>query len=430
MMRLFLAIFILCATAFAAAADSIPLIEFKTPKGTTVAFFHSSTQDTVAIALAFDCGTACDGVHGNTVGPLALSMLYEGADGKSSSELYESLQDVGANLSIEAMPDQVYGAISAPTRGIDGAVTLVNSILQHPDMPENRFLRKRSTLARRAEESGKYPEAAIQTALFETAIGAHPYLNYFAPKPENILSVQLSDLKPWLKSHLNLKDVIVSVVGNVDQTQAGLLVDKLLDGLPQSSDLKPVPVAQFRTPPAGPVIVPGDKSGQAAIVVGSVFPRDVALKDWVAGLMLSSIFSGDQKSRLFKDIREGTAATYGLQPSLNFYEALSVNSIRGRISSASVKDTLALIAKSWDKFRNEGPTAEEAVNARAGQLNMLNVISRNHENFAGMLRDYRTGHWSVAEIASVPDVIQNVNLNDPAVLKRYFSEKPIVVVAQ
>jgi hypothetical protein len=47
-----------------------------------------------------------------------------------------------------------------------------------------------------------------------------------------------------------------------------------------------------------------------------------------------------------------------------------------------------------------------------------------------MLRDYRTGHWSIAEIASLPDVIRTVNLNDPAVLKRYFSEKPIVVVAQ
>jgi predicted Zn-dependent peptidase len=255
-------------------------------------------------------------------------------------------------------------------------VELINSILRHPDLPENRFMRKRDTMARRAEESSVYPEAAIQKAFFETAIGSHPYLNYFAPKSKNIIAVQPSDLKSWLKFHLNLKDVIVSVVGNIDQAHAGILVDKLLDGLPQNSELKPVPAAQFETPPAGPIFVKGDKSGQASIVVGSVFPRDVALKDWIAGYMLSSIFSGDQKSRLFKDIREGTAATYGLQPAINFYEAMSVNSIRGRISTANVKGTLALIAKSWDKFRNEGPTAGEAENARAEQLQSLNVLSR------------------------------------------------------
>lgn len=430
MMRMLIIILTWWATAFAAVAGSIPLVEFKTPHGITVTYFHSDTQDTVAIALAFDCGTACDGMNGTATGPLALSMLYEGADGKSSSELYESLQDVGANLSIDATPDQTYGAISAPTRGIDGAVELVNSILRHPDLPENRFKRRRDTMARRAEEASTYPEAAIQKTFFETAIGGHPYLHYFAPKPENIRAIQLSDLKPWLKSHLNLKDVIVSVVGNVDQAHAGTLVDKLLEGLPQDSDLKPVPVAQFATPPADPIFVRGDKSGQASIVVGSVFPRDVALKDWIAGYMLSSIFSGDQKSRLFKDIREGTAATYGLQPAINFYEALSVNSIRGRISAVNVNGTLALIAKSWDKFRNEGPNAEEAENARVEQLQSLNVLSRNHENFAGMLRDYRTGHWSTTEIASLPDLIRAVNLNDTAVLKRYFSEKPIVVVAQ
>ncbi len=430
MMRAVIVFFIFWATAFTAAAGNIPLVEFKTPHGITVTYFHSDTQDTVAIALAFDCGTACDGVNGTATGPLALSMLYEGADGKSSSELYESLQDVGANFSIDATPDQTYGSVSAPTRGIDGAVELINSILRHPDLPENRFKRKRDTMVRRAEESSVYPEAAIQKAFFETAIGSHPYLNYFAPKSENIIAVQPNALKPWLKSHLILKNMIVSVVGNVDQAHAGILVDKLLDGLPQNSELKPVPVAQFAMLPAGPIFVKGDKSGQASIVVGSVFPRDVALKDWIAGYMLSSIFSGDQKSRLFKDIREGTAATYGLQPAINFYEALTVNSIRGRISTVNVNGTLAMIAKSWDKFRNEGPTNAEVENARAEQLQSLNVLSRNHENFAGMLRDYRTGHWSIAEIASLPDVIRNVNLNNPAVLKRYFSEKPIVVVAQ
>jgi zinc protease len=430
MMRTLVVIFIWWATAFAATAGNIPLVEFKTPHGIRVTYFHSDTQDTVAIAVAFDCGTACDGVNGTATGPLAVSMLYEGADGKSSSELYESLQDVGANFSIDATPDQTYGSISAPTRGIDGAVGLINSILRHPDMPENRFKRRRDTMARRAEESSFYPESAIQKAFFETGIGPHPYLNYFAPKPENIRAVQLSDLKPWLKSHLNLKDVIVSLVGNVDQAHASALVDRLFDGLPETSDLKPVPVVQFETPLSGPIILKGDKSGQASIVVGSIFPRDVALNDWVAGYMLSSIFSGDQKSRLFKDIREGTAVTYGLQPSINFYEALAVNSVRGRISTVNANETLMRIGKSWDKFRNEGPTASEVDNARAEQLNTLNVLSRNHESFAGMLRDYRTGHWSTAEIAGLPDVIRNVNLNDPAVLKRYFSEKPIVVVAQ
>ena len=161
-----------------------------------------------------------------------------------------------------------------------------------------------------------------------------------------------------------------------------------------------------------------------------MFPRDVAMKDWIAGYMLSSIFSGDQKSRLFKDIREGAAATYGLQPAINFYEALTINSIRGRISNKKVNVTLDLIAKSWDTFRREGPTVVEAENARVEQLNSIEVLLRNHESFAGLLRDYRTGHWTTAEIASMPEVIRSVNLNDEAVLKRYFSEKPIVVVAQ
>ena len=428
-MRVLAAFFIWWLAASAALAVGIPLVEFKTPQGITVTYLRSNLQDTVAIALAFDCGTACDSANGEAIGPLAVSMLLEGANGKSSSELYESLQDVGANFSIDATPDQTYGLISAPTKGIDGAVALANSILRNPDMPEKRFLRKRDTMVRRVEESSIYPESAVQKAFAEAAIEPHPYLQILSPGIANIRSVQAGDLKLWLKAHLVLKDVIVSVVGNVDQKHAGALVDALLNGLSPTTDLKPVPTAHFKSAPPAPIFVNGDKSGQAVLAFGAIFPRDAAMKDWMAGYMLSSIFSGDQKSRLFKDIREGTAATYGLQPAINFYEAMSTNSIRGRISNVNVSGTLALISKSWDKFRNEGPTTAEAENARVAQLNSLNVLSRNHESFAAMLRDYRTGHWSTAEIASLPNVIRSVNLNDPKILKRYFSEKPIVVVA-
>ena len=429
-MRL-LAIFVIWLMAYVSAyADGIPLVEFKTPQGITVTYLRSDTQDTVAIGLAFDCGTACDVANGSAIGSLAVSMLMEGADGKSSSELYESLQDVGASFSIYTTPDQTYGSVSAPTKGIDGAVVLANTMLKSPDLPEKRFIRKRDTMMRRVEEARNIPEFNVQTAFNTAAIEPHPYRENISPSLESIRAVQLSDLKPWLNAHLMLKNVIVTVVGNIDQKHAGVLVDKLLAGLPNATALKPVPAVQFKNAPALPIILSGDKSGQAVLAFGSVFLRDAALKDWMAGYMLSSIFSGDQKSRLFKDIREGTAVTYGLQPTINFYEAMSTNAIRGRISVANVNGTLALIAKSWDKFRNEGPTTAEAENARAEQLDSINILSRNHESFAGMLRDYRTGHWSTAEIASLPDIIRTVNLNNPLVLKRYFSEKPIVVVAQ
>lgn len=416
--------------AISAFAADLPLVEFKTPNGTPVTYLRSDLQDTVAIALAFDCGLACDNPAGPAVGQLAPSMFLEGADGKTSSELYESFQDVGGDFSISSTPDQTYVALSAPSKGINGAVQLANLVFRKPDFPESSFLRKRETAAQRIEEAMAYPEFRMQQTFFVSAIGTHPYVRSLLPDISSIRAIQRADLFKWRENHLAVSGIIVSVVGKIDQEHAGALVDQLLGGLPQKNKLPPVSPIDFKPPPSSPIQLTGDAGDQAVVMLGSVYPRDVALKDWMAGSMLTTIFSGDQKSRLFKDIREANGATYGLQPSINYFEAMGLNTVSGRISKAALMPTLDIIAKSWDKFRNDGPTPSESENAKANQLNILNVLLRNHVQMAGTLRDYRTGHWSTAELATLPSLISSLNLNDPAVLKRYFSERPIIVVAQ
>ena len=417
-----------CATW--ANADGLPLIEFKTPKGFAVSFYRSNVQDTVAIALAFDCGLACDDPYRPAVGQLAPSLFLEGADGKSSSELYESFQDVGGDFSISSTPDQTYAAISAPSKGIDGAVALANLVFRKPDFPMSRFIRKRETVAQRIEEASTYPEFRLQKAFFETAFDKHPYVKSMLPEAADIRSITHSDILKWRESHLALNGIIISVVGKIDQTQAGILVDRLLDGLPAKSNLPPVPKINFKSVISNPIQVKGDKGDQAILTMGNAYPRDIALKDWLAGNMLSTIFSGDQKSRLFKVIREANGASYGLQPSINFFEAMGSNSVSGRVSKVALESTIDITLKAWRTFRVEGPTPSEVENAKANQLNVLNILSRNHVQLAGTIRDYRTGHWSTAELAGMANLIRGVNLNDPAVLKRYFSENPIIVVAQ
>ncbi|MDE2445346.1 MAG: insulinase family protein [Alphaproteobacteria bacterium] len=430
MNRLFLALAALLVSVGMALGQRLPLVEFVTPHGISVTLMPSAVQDTVAIALAFDCGTACDDPKGPATGTIAPAMFLAGADGKTSSELYESFQDFGGDLNFSSTPDQIYASVSAPSAGIEGAVKLVNLVFRKPDFPEKRFLKMRESSARQAEEAASYPEFRAQKAFLQAGIGDHVYVEALNTSPDRIRAVQRADLFVWQKRHLMLKNIIVTVVGKVDQAKAGLLVDTLLDGLPASTDLPPVPAVTFKQGGADPIAVAGDQNNQAYVIAGSIFPRAPALSDWMAGLMLNSIFSGDQKSRLFKDLREATGATYGMQPSINYLEAMELNYVSGRVSKDGLEKTLAIIAKSWAKFRTDGPTPEEVQNAKVNQINAISILARNHLGAANTLRDYRTGHWTTDQIASIPDVIASVNLNDPAVLNRYFSQNPIVVVAQ
>jgi zinc protease len=411
-------------------AEDLPLVELKTPQGVTFTYFRTSVQNTVAIAVAFKGGLASDDVNAPATGLLAPNLITEGADGKSAAELFELFQDYGGQFSISANPDQIYAALSAPKKGIMGAAKLANLVLTKPDFPEKKLLQLRESYAQRLEEYAAYPESKIQEAFSDADTERHPYRSYFSPTPEAVRRVSTADLRPWAAKHFTKDGILVAMVGDLDPAEAQAAVDQLLDGLPEKTDLGPTPKMIFKTRPVKPISLSLRTGDQAMILMGATLPFNATLDEWMGSQMLSQIFVGDQKSRLFKDIRESTGATYGLQPSINFYEVAMMNGVSGRIAKTNSEATIGLVKKSWDQFRLKGPSDDEIANAKAAMGHYIGGLSRNHVAMAGFIRDYLTGHWTTEELAKLPTLIANVNLKDPANLARLFPENPIIVVAQ
>ena len=429
-MRLFFITFISVLWAACAGAKDLPVVELKTPHGITFTFLHSDVQNTVAVSVAFKGGIASDPIDGPATAFAVSRLMMEGAGGKSASDIYESMQDVGGSFSVTPNPDEIYADLSAPAKGILGAAKLANLILTKPDFPERKFLQSRESLAKKIEEALAYPEFAVQNAFMTAAIEQHPYENAIAPRPEAVRNIQLSDLRPWTSRHFKTDGIMVSVVGDLEPADASGMVDALLDGLPARSDLPITPPVKARSLPVGVINVAAKTGDQAVLTLGTVVTGPVTLEQWFALDLLSRIFAGDQKSKLFKDIREATGATYGLQSSWNIYAQGSINLVSGRISKKDTDKTIALVKKSWDEFRTSGPSSGDVTNAKATSLQNLGDLRRNHVGLAGYIRDNLTGHLTTAQIATLPTIIENLNLNDTVSLALFFPENPIIVVAQ
>ena len=430
-MKVFWLIFsLLVGFAVHAHAEDLPLLALTSKHGINFAFLQSDLQDTVAISIAFRGGMASDDVNGPATAYLAPGLMTAGAGGKTSSELYEAFQDVGGSFSLSSNTDQTYAELSAPSKGIVGAASLANLVLTHPDFPERKLLQRREALAERVDENNAYPETAMQKAFNMAVAEPHAYQNYFSPTAESVRRVTLADLRPWVAKHITRDRVLVAVVGNLDPDKMRDIVDILLDGLPEKSDLPDTPRMVFKPAPLAPIRIAFETGDQAILNFGMAQNFRAEIKQWVAASMLSQIFTGDQKSRLFKDIRESAGATYGLQPNLAFYDAMLVNGVTGRIDKSKVDETVALVAKSWTKFREDGPTDEEIANARANMRQMIGNVSRDHARLSSFIRDYMTGHWSAEDIGKIPMMLEEIDLKDKAMLKDLFPANPIIVIAQ
>lgn len=427
---------ILAVSAFAllaamTSADAqIPLQSFTTAQGHPVVLLQDKVQDSVAIALAFKCGLACDKEDEYAAGLLAPALTMEGAGGESSSEIFEDFMDTGGTLNFSANSDETYLSLSAPRSGLEDAIKITNMVLTKPDFPENRLAQKRDRLATSIDETKLDAEIKAQLAFIDAGVGTSSYDHYFSPRSEDIRKVTSAQLKTWLQRHVATDGVLIAVVGNIEKAKAGEMVDKLLAGLPQKSDDTKFPVLTFQKPKATPVVVDGDGGKQLVVNFGMIGNRPASLSDWLGGSMLARIFSSGQKSRLFAQVREATGQTYGLDSDFNFYEQLGMNRIKGRLGTTNLDQSLAVMRKAWDEFRANGPTEAEIKEARFDMLNELGNVMRDHQAAAERLRDYLTGRWSVDELAQMPEIISGIDLQDKTLRERFFTPDPITVIVK
>lgn len=410
--------------------DEVPVTERKSPGGVAYALLQLHYQDTVAIAIAFECGVACDSKALSAAQYAPVIAARGGAAGMSPSETIEALKDFGVELNFTPNSDQTYLSLAAPDKGIDGAVTLVNKIITKPNLPDAAIARLGVQVAGMRAEQNNNMESKAFDAFVKAGMDAPAYDQYFRPEPGEFRNLKHDDMQKWLDAHLHRKGIFVAVTGNITQTRAGELVDKLLVGIPDVGLEITFPPVSFKSQDGAAITVQGDGGQQAEINFGSISARPKTLQEWLQGEMLTNIFASGMKSRLFTDIRIKLGATYGLMVDYNFFEDFSMNRVRGRVATDKLDAALAQLRASWKQFSEDGPTDAEIADAKGTELAALATKLRDHLTAAEAIRDDLTGHWTTQDIAQMVAMIKSADLRDKALLKKLFPPNPIIVVVK
>ena len=413
-----------------ADSQTLPMRAFKSPEGVAYGLLQLHYQDSVAIALAFECGVACDSKAQSAAQFAPIIAVRGGAAGMSSSETIETLKDFGADFKFSPNSDQTYLSLAAPLKGIDGAVELINKILTQPNLPDGAIARMGTQIAGMRAEQNNNMESKAFSAFVKAGMNAPAYDQYFTPDPEPFRQVTRDDLQKWLGAHLHRKGMFVAVTGNIDPARAGALVDKLLAGIPEGGTDIAFPPVTFNAQDGVVKNIIGDGGQQAEINFGSISARPETLREWLTGEMLTRIFASGMKSRLFTDIRMKLGATYGLMVDYNFYEDFSMNRIRGRVSVDKLDAAITQLRASWNHFADDGPTDAEIADAKSMEMTSLATQFRDHLAAAQLIRDDFTGHWSVQDISGIAEIIKSADLKDKALLKKLFPPNPIIVVVK
>ncbi|WP_210465448.1 M16 family metallopeptidase [Rufibacter roseolus] len=252
------------------------------------------------------------------VSNLLSELLLKGTKNKTTQELEEAMEALGASISINAGEESFTLSGRTLARNFVPTLALVQEILLEPRWDEQEFKLAKQQVESQLKQQKANPNSIADINFRKVLYGKDHILSRNILGTETTLkAITLADLQNYYRANLSPSVAAFQVVGAVDQQE----VMNSLAGLNQNWKAKEVRFPQYATPaaPAKSTVyfydVPGAK--QSVLRFGYL-ALPVTHPDFYPAQVMNYILGGGGfASQLTQQLREGKGYTYGIGSSFS-----------------------------------------------------------------------------------------------------------------
>ena len=379
------------------------------PGGIEAWFVQDATVPLVAMEYAFTGGSTQDPAGKSGVGYMTAETLDEGAGDLDSKTFHERLERRAIELSFSATRDYLRGSLRMLTENRDEAFGLLRLSLTAARFDAEPIERVRAQMLSNLRRESTNPVSIGSRRFWEQAFGTHPYARQPSGSLESVPAIQAADLKDYARRVLAKDTLKVAVVGDVDATTLGKLLDEAFGGLPAKADLIPVTDVEVVKPPkkfSEAVDVP-----QTSVLFGGPgIRRDDP--DFMAAYIVNHILAGGTlSSRLYKEVREKRGLVYSVSESLIWMKHASVFAGTTATRADKATETLDTIAAEIARMGIEGPTQQELDEAKSYLKGSQMLALDTSSKIAAALLQYQTDNLGIDYIERRNGIVDAVTLD-------------------
>ena len=327
----------------------------------------------VAFGVLLRAGAIADTPELPGLGNLTASMLAEGTSSRSSSQIAEEMEFLGAHLGVITNREYVLVSTETLTAHWHAALELASDVLVNPTFPQNELDRLQRELLvdlRRVSDNPAAIAARASRALLygPTSRYGHP-VDGTESSAEALTREALTG--HFAKYYVPANATLI-VVGDAAHDEVMAQAEARLGGWtsaqPEAFDgSEPEPGATLTT------IFLADKPGaaQAIIRCGQLtIPRHHA--DYFALTLLNYVFGGQFAARLNTNLRQDKGYSYGYVSSIDWFTGPSSLVAGGGVETAVTKEAVAETLKEFAEIRGPRPVTEaEFETARDGIIRSI-----------------------------------------------------------
>ena len=301
---------------------TLPSVQHRTlSNGLPVLIVEQHEVPVVQVSLVIARGSADDPVGKYGIASLTTSLLTEGAGSRSSLELADAVDGLGADLSASASSDALAVRLHVPVRQLDAALPLMADVALRPTFPQAELERVRqqrlTSLLQARDDAATVASLAFARALYGPS---HRFGTAAMGTAASLTAITGDDLRAYYAAAVRPDRSSLIVVGDVSADQIVATLDRAF-GRWVAAPGPPLPAV---TPPAvqarasrSVVLVDMPGAPQSQIRIGRVgVPRSSA--DYFPLQIMNTVLGGSFSSRLNMNLREVHGYSYGAGSSFDY----------------------------------------------------------------------------------------------------------------
>jgi zinc protease len=278
---------------------------FTLPNGLRVFVVENHKLPTVTYQLELDINPALQGKsagYKDFIGELMMA----GTKSMSKDEFNAALDGIGARM---AASSEGFFA-SSLTKHQDKMLSLLSDMVMNPNFSQDE-LGKLKTQTLGGLQAAQDDPSAMSSNMANAIVYGKNHLYGEIPTEQTVNAITLDDCKKFYNSYYRPNVAYLAVVGDITPAQAKELVTKYFGKWEKAA----VPKATYETPKpnAGARVAISNKSGAVQSIVNVTYPIDLkpGSPDLLPLRVASEVLGGGATGRLFQNLREKHAWTYG-----------------------------------------------------------------------------------------------------------------------
>jgi zinc protease len=365
----------------------------------------------VVVSGYLKCGSLFDPLEKLGLADYTASALMHGTQTRSFQEIYEALESVGANLSIEGSTHSTGFGSKALAEDLKLLLQLLSEALRQPSFPEQQVERLRTQimtrLAIRAQDTGEMAAQAFDSL----AYADHPYRLPEEGYPETVQAITCQDMVEFHRRHFGPSGMVIVVVGGVDPQEAVNQVEEVFADWenpeqPAPIELPPItPVTQTATER---VTIPG--KSQVDIVMGAPGPSRFS-SDFFAAILGNSVLGQfGMMGRIGDAVREKAGLAYYAYSSLAGGLGPGPWTMLAGVDPSKVEQTIQLVTQEVARFTREPVERNELSDSQANFIGRLPLSLESNGGVAGALLNLERYDLGMDYYLRYPDMVRSVTV--------------------